>query len=591
MTLKINNRTVAVQAGQTILEVARASGIRLPSLCYHPDLEVKANCRVCVVEIAGRAKLMTACSTEVEDGMEILTDSPRVKRARAVNLELILSEHTKKCAACLAFPDCELLRLERVYKVDSDRLAPRKSGRKTYRFAGAVEIDGEQCLDCDNCITACHHQGIDYLRLAGAGAAQEIVPVKDKEKSCIYCGQCAAHCPSASAQEQSAWPAVEKALQDKQKIVIAQFAPAVRVSLGEEFGLPYGTNCEGLIYTALKKLGFNNVIDINFGADITTMTEAEELMERLRAKKAVWPMFTSCCPAWVAYAEFYHPELLPHLTAARSPHIHSAGALKTYWAQKNRIDPRKITVVSIVPCTAKKYEATRSELSLNGRPLVDYVLTTRELAYLIKKQDIDFKKLTPSDGDKLFNRGSGAAAIYGASGGVMESALRSAAVFACRDATGAKNEKSFNQKNFDQKNSDKKGFSKTSLVCAERLEFKDVRGLTGFKEAIVDIAGRKLKVGVVNGIGNFRRVLPKLKKYHYIEVMACPGGCLGGGGQPIPTTDAIRKKRLEGLYDIDKGRAVRRAHENKAMVEYYDWAKKQDLSAKVLKTKFKKTHP
>lgn len=576
MTLKINNKIVTAEIGQTILEVARASGIRLPSLCYHPDLEVKANCRVCVVEINGRAKLATACSTEVKEGMEILTDSPRVKKARAVNLELILSEHTKKCAACLAFPDCELLRLERVYKIKSDRLAPRKSGRKTYRFAGAVEIDGEQCIDCDNCVTACHNQGIDYLRLTGFGAAQEIVPVKDKERACIYCGQCAAHCPSASAQEQSAWPAVEKALKDKQKIVIAQFAPAVRVSIGEEFGLPLGTNCEGLIYTALKKLGFSNVIDINFGADITTMTEAEELIERLRAKKAVWPMFTSCCPAWVAYAEFYHSELLPNLTTARSPHIHSAGALKTYWASKNRINPRKITVVSIVPCTAKKYEAARGELSLNGRPLVDYVLTTRELAYLIKKHDIDFKKLTPSDGDKLFNRGSGAAAIYGASGGVMESALRSAAVFACRDATSAKN---------------KTGSGKISSVCTERLEFKDVRGLTGFKEATVDIAGRKLKVGVVNGLGNFHRVLPKLKKYHYIEVMACPGGCLGGGGQPIPTTDAIRKKRLEGLYSIDKSRTVRRAHENKAMVEYYDWAKKQGLSAKVLKTKFKKTHP
>lgn len=591
MTLKINNKIVTAETGQTILKIARAGGIKIPSLCYNPDFEVKANCRVCVVEIKGRAKLATACSTVAYDGMEILTDSPRVKKARAINLELILSEHTKKCADCLAFPDCELLRLARVYRIKSDRLTPRKSGRKTYRFANAVEIDGEQCIDCDNCVTACHHQGIDYLKMTGFGAAQEIVPVKDKKSACIYCGQCAAHCPSASAQEQSAWPAVEYALQDKQKIVIAQFAPAVRVSIGEEFGLPAGANCEGLIYTALKKLGFNSVIDINFGADITTMTEAEELMERLGDKKAVWPMFTSCCPAWVAYAEFYHPELLSNLTTARSPHIHSAGALKTYWAQKNKINPRKITVVSIVPCTAKKYEAARGELSLNGRPLVDYVLTTRELAYLIKKHDIDFKKLTPSDGDKLFNRGSGAAAIYGASGGVMESALRSAAVFACRDAAGAKNEKSFDQKSFNQKSSDKKNFSKASLVCTERLEFKDVRGLTGFKEATVDIAGRKLKVGVVNGLGNFHRVLPKLKKYHYIEVMACPGGCLGGGGQPIPTTDVIRKKRLEGLYDIDRSRTIRRAHENKAMVEYYDWVKKQGLSVKVLWTKFKKTHP
>lgn len=570
MNLRINNQVVAAKAGQTIMEIAREHGIKIPSLCYHPDLDIKANCRVCVVEIKGRDKLATACSTAAAAGMDISTDSPRVKKARAINLELVLSEHTKKCAACISFPDCELLRLARVYKVRSDRLKNRKSGRKTYRFANAVEIDGEQCIDCDNCVSACHNQGINYLKMAGAGAAQEIVPDKDNKSACIYCGQCALHCPAASAQEQSAWPAVEKAIKDKKKIVVAQFAPAVRVSLGEEFGLPYGTNCEGLIYTALKKLGFNSVVDVNFGADITTMTEAEELLERMRDQKAVWPMMSSCCPSWVAYAEYYHPELLPHLTMARSPQIHLAGAVKTYWAEKKEIDPKNIVLVSIMPCTAKKYEVARPELSLNGRPLIDHVLTTRELAYMIKKNGIDFKKLKPSDGDKLFNHGSGAAAIYGASGGVMESALRSAASLACQSRAGIK--------------------SKKNSICNERLEFKDVRGLAGFKEATVEVAGQRFKVGVVNGISNLAKVLPKLKKYHCIEVMACPGGCLGGGGQPIPTTDAIRQKRLEGLYNIDKGRTIRRAHENKAMVEYYDWAKKRGLTAKVLHTKFKKTN-
>jgi NADH-quinone oxidoreductase subunit G/NADP-reducing hydrogenase subunit HndD len=569
MTLKINNKIVNAKPGQTILEVARENGIKIPSLCYHPDLDVKANCRICVVEINGCDRLVTACSTAVKAGMEIFTASPRVKKSRAVNLELILSEHVKKCADCLAFPDCELLQLAKDYKVNTDRLSHRKHGRKVYRFANAVEIDGEQCIDCNNCVEACHNQGIDYLKMAGAGTAQEIVPDKDNQSACIYCGQCALHCPAASAQEQSAWPAVEKAIQDKKKIVVAQFAPAVRVSLGEEFGLPYGVNCEGLIYTALKKLGFNNVVDVNFGADITTLTEAEELIERMRDKKAVWPMISSCCPSWVAYAEYYHPELLPHLTMARSPQIHLAGAVKTYWAQKKGIDPKNIVLVSIMPCTSKKYEAARPELRLNGRPLVDYVLTTRELAYLIKKHGIDFKKLTPSDGDKLFNHGSGAAAIYGASGGVMESALRSAASLACVSQKGTK--------------------AKKSTICTERLEFKDVRGLAGFKEATVEIAGQRLKVGVINSISNLHHVLPKLKKYHCLEVMACPGGCLGGGGQPLPTTRAIRQKRLDGLYSIDKGREVRRAHENKAAVEYYEWAKKHGLGAKVLQTKFKKT--
>ena len=570
MKLKINGKTISASAGQTILEVARENGIKIPSLCYHPDLDVKANCRVCVVELKGLDKLMTACSTAVKPGLEIFTDSPRVKKARVINLELVLSEHTKKCDACVSFPDCEILKLTREYKVKTDRIESRKKGRKTYRFANAVEIDGEQCVDCENCISACHNQGIDYLQMSGTGSDQEITPVKNKDSACIYCGQCALHCPAASAQEQSAWPAVEAAIKDKKKIVVAQFAPSIRVSLGEEFGLPYGANCEGLIYTALKKLGFNSVVDVNFGADITTMTEATELIKRMKDKKSVWPMMSSCCPSWVAYAEFYHPELLPHLTMARSPQIHLAGAVKTYWAKQKGIDPKNIVLVSIMPCTAKKYEAARPELSLKGRPLIDHVLTTRELAYMIKKNHIDFKKLIPSDGDDLFNRGSGAAAIYGASGGVMESALRSAASLAC---TGEKP---------GNKTTGKKG-----AVCDERLEFKEVRGLAGFKEAMVEIAGQKFRVGVVNGINNLHKVLPRLKKYHCVEVMACPGGCLGGGGQPIPTTNAIRKKRLEGLYNIDKGRAIRRAHENKAMVAYYDWAKQNGLGDKVLHTKFK----
>ncbi len=567
MKLRINDKVVTASSGQTIIEIARQEGIKIPALCYHPDLEIKANCRICVVEIKGHDRLATACSTLAQEGLEIYTDSPRVKKARATNLELLFATHTKKCADCISVHDCELLNLAKKYKVKSDRLVNRKKQRKIYRFANAVEIDGEQCIDCRNCVEACDKQGISYLKIAGTGINQEIVPNRDNKSACVYCGQCALHCPSASAQEQSAWPAVEKALKDKSKIVVAQFAPAVRVSLGEEFGLPYGANCEGKIYTALKKLGFNYVTDINFGADITTMTEAEELVERLNNKKAVWPMTTSCCPAWVAYVEYYHPELIPHLTTARSPHIHSAGAIKTYWAKKNKFNPKNIVVVSIVPCTAKKYEAARPELGINGRPLVDHVLTARELAFLIKRYQIDFKKLPDSEGIPLFNKGSGAAAIYAASGGVMESALRT--------TVSLLNNKARTKKTLKSK--------------IDRLEFKEVRGLTGFKEASFELAGRKLKIGVVNGLGNFHRVLPKLKKYHYIEVMACPGGCLGGGGQPLPTTKAIRQKRMEGLYKIDASRTVRRAHENKAMTDYYNWAKENHLTARVLHTKFNKT--
>jgi len=563
MTLKINNKKVSGQEGQTILDVARENNIKIPSLCYHPDLKIKANCRVCVVEIKNYPRLMTACSTEIQAGMEIYTDSPRVKQARNLNIELLFAEHIEKCTDCISRYNCDLLNLARDYKIKIARFPDRKSFRPTYKFAQAVEIDGTQCIDCQNCVEACDKQGIHYLKMAGHGINQEVIPIHDKKHACIYCGQCALHCPVAAAQEQAQWSAVERVIRDKSKIVVAQFAPAVRVSIGEEFGLPAGTNCTGQTYTALKKLGFNQVFDINFGADITTMTEAEELIERLKDPKAVFPMTTSCCPAWVAYAEFYHPELLPNLTTARSPHIHSAGAIKTYWAKKQKINPKKIVVVSIVPCTAKKYEAGRSELRLQGAPLVDYVLTTRELAFLIKKNNIDFKKLAPGTGHPLFNDGSGAAAIYGASGGVMESALRTANALACA--------------------------ASRKPACESRLEFKEVRGLAGLKEATVNLAGKKLRVAVVNGLGNFSKLLPKFKKYHYIEVMACPGGCLGGGGQPLPTTRTIREQRRLGMYQIDKDKSVRRAHDNQAMVTYYNWAKQNHLSDKVLHTKFKKT--
>jgi len=564
MPLKINNKLIKFTPGQTILDLIRANGFEVPTLCHHPDLKVQANCRICAVEIKGRSNLVTACSTLAEEGMEIFTETERVQKARLLNLELIFSEHDVKCATCTLCYDCELLKLAAKYKIKINRFAPRKAKRKVYKFANAVEIDGSQCIDCRNCIEVCSTiQKINYLEIKGKGIDQEVAPVKDKKTACIYCGQCASHCPVASAQEQYHGDQLEKALKNKKKIVVAQFAPSVRVALGEEFGLPYGENCEGKIISALKKLGCRNVFDINFGADITTIVEAEELLERINDKKAVFPMMTSCCPAWVSYVEFYHPELIPNLTISRSPQIHLAGAIKSYWAQKNNLKAKDIIIVSVVPCTAKKHEAARPELGLNGRPLVDIVLTTRELAYLIKKNNINFTKLKDSKSDRLFNSGSGAAAIYGASGGVMESALRTASSLICEQS----------KNNF----------------CESRLEFKEVRGLSGFKEATVNLDGRKLKVGVVNGIGNINKVLPKLSKYHYIEVMACSGGCLGGGGQPIPTTKEIRQKRLEGLYKIDQNRPLRRAHENKEMVAYYDFVKKNKLTSKLIYTGFKKS--
>ncbi|MFH1427244.1 MAG: [FeFe] hydrogenase, group A [Patescibacteria group bacterium] len=564
INIKINGKAISCEPGQTIFKVAKENGIFIPGLCGHPDFPPKANCRVCVVEIAGWKKLATACSTEVEEGMDIRTDSERVKKARNLNIELIFAEHIERCPECIWRVNCKLLDLADKYKIEIKRFSDRKGRRKVFKFSNAVEIDGTQCIDCRNCIDACSMlQNINYLEIKGKGINQEIVPVKKKDIDCIYCGQCAVHCPVGAAQEQSQWEMVEKVLKDKKKIVIAQFAPSIRVSIGEEFGVPYGKIMTEHVVSGLRKLGFNYVFDVSFGADITTIVEAEELLSRLK-KKSVLPMITSCCPAWVKYLEFYNPELIPNLTTARSPHIHSGGAIKTFWAEKMKINPKNILVVSIMPCTAKKFGATRKELKVNGNWPVDYVLTTREFAWLMKKNKIDFKNLKKSQADSQLGEYSGAGVIYGGSGGVMEAALRTAHFLAC----GAKKEG----------------------VCLPRIDFKKVRGLAGIKESEVAVADKKLRIAVVNGIGNIKPVIENLNKYDYIEVMACPGGCIGGGGQPIPTTPETRQKRIEALYKIDKDKKIRKAHENKGVIEILEWLKKQkgNLEHRVLHTSYNK---
>ncbi|MCX6798412.1 MAG: [FeFe] hydrogenase, group A, partial [Candidatus Falkowbacteria bacterium] len=495
ISVRLDGVNIKCFSGETVLEVARKNEIFIPALCFHPDLDIKANCRVCVVEIKGQLKLVTACSTEVYDGLEILTDSKKVRAARNLNIELLFAEHEEKCPTCTLRYNCVLLDLAKKYQIKVTRFTDRKSRREIYKFGGAVEIDGSQCIDCRNCVEVCSQvQNINYLAIAGKGTSQEIVPTKNKEVDCIYCGQCTLHCPVAAAQEQDQWELVAKALADKNKIVVAQFAPSVRVAIGEEFGLAYGEETTGQTVAALKKLGFAHVFDVNFGADITTMVEAQELLDRLADKKSIKPMITSCCPAWVKYVEFFAPELIPNLTSARSPQIHIGGVIKTYWAEMMKINPKRIVVVSVMPCTAKKFEARRSELKVNGLYPVDFVITTREFAYLLKSNKINLASLKPEASDKIFSEGSGAAVIYGSSGGVMESALRTAYALACRD--------------------------EKARLCSSRIDFKEVRGLEDFKEAIIDIAGRKLRVGVVNGIGVFDKIKKNLKNYDYIEVMA-----------------------------------------------------------------------
>lgn len=585
INIKINGRSIISDENKTIMQAANDNGLELPNLCWHPDLSVKANCRICVVEIAGRKNLATACSAKVEDGMEIITDSERVKRSRNLNIELIFAEHIERCPACVWRVNCKLLELADQYKIEITKFGDRKGKRKVYKFANAVEIDGTQCIDCRNCLEACNNlQKINYLELSGKGINQEIAPVnetgglalinrKSKKIDCIYCGQCAVHCPVGAAQEQADWPLVEKALHDKSKVLVAQFAPSIRVSIGEEFGAESGKIMLGQVVAALKQLGFNYVFDVNFGADITTMVEAEELAQRIKLNGTL-PMFTSCCPAWVKYVEFYRPDLMPNLTTARSPQMHSAGLIKTYWAEKMKIKPKNITVVSVMPCTAKKFEAGRGELKIGGNPPVDYVITTRELAWLIKKNKIDFAGLKPAAADNPLGEASGAAAIYGATGGVMESALRTAEylLMTAQDSVCA---------GVKEKNKLK--------LCHSRIEFEEARGQQGVKEADVELAGKKLRIAVVNGIGNIAPILENLKNYDYLEVMACPDGCIGGGGQPIPTTAVIRKKRLEALYKIDAASAVRRAHENKEAVGALKWLEgKGKLKNQVLYTGYKK---
>jgi iron-only hydrogenase group A len=574
LKIKINGKNYTADPGQTVLEVAKKNGIDIPALCWHPDFPVKGNCRVCSVEVKGYKRLVPSCATFVCDCMEVQTETEKVKKARRLNLEMIFAEHVEKCAACIWRFQCPLLAAVRKYKIKVNRFRDRKGSRTTFKFQNAVEIDGSQCIDCKNCVEACAlQQNIHFLKFAGKGSRQEVVPRQKEGFKCILCGQCALHCPVSAAQEQSEVEEVETLLRSARggtsarqgTILVAQFAPSVRVTIGEDFKMPYGKDTAGKITAGLRKLGFDYVFDINYGADLTTIIEAEELLERVTEKSPHMPMFTSCCPGWVNYVELYHPELIPNLTTTRSPHIHLAGVVKTYWAKKMGVKPERIKLVSIMPCTAKKYEAVRPELKVDGMQVIDNVLTTRELSFLFKKNNIDLKKIKSEKVDDPLGAYSGAAALFGCSGGVMESALRTADFLAC------------GSKKIEAK------------LCKTKIEYNEARGLAGIKTAVVKVAGIPVRIAVVNGIGNIAPIIADIKKFDYIEVMACPGGCIGGGGQPIPTTDAIRTERIQALYKIDFAKTgFRRSYENKGVLEVIDWVKKNKLSKKVIYTKFHK---
>lgn len=541
ISFTIDGKEVHGHDGETILEVARKNDISIPALCTHPDVKTKSGCRMCLVQIDDKKDLVTSCSTKIQEDMRVITTSDDIEKARKINLELIFAQHTEECKDCVLSFNCQLLDLAKAHKIPIARFKDRKTKYDTYQFGPAIQFDSKKCIDCGICIEICHQQGVDYLESKKNGDWHEVGPTDDPNKSCVYCGQCIVHCPVGAFEAVGEFEDVEKFLLDKSKTVVVQFAPSIRSSIGEEFGMPHGSIVTEQLAGAIKALGVDAVFDTSVGADITTIEEANELIERIEENKGL-PMFTSCCPAWVRFVELNYQEFIPNLTTVRSPQIILGGVIKTYWAKQKGIDPKNIISVSVMPCTSKKYEITRNELQIDGMNPVDQVLTTRELAFLLHKRKIDISKVKKIKPDSPFGIPSGAGVIYGASGGVMESALRTA-------------------------------YFKLLGKNLKNIDLQVVRGLRGHKRAIIPVGDKKLRVGVVNGLGNARRMMEDMRagkiEYDYVEVMSCSGGCIGGGGQPVPTSSEIRRKRAQSLYDIDKSKVNRLAHENPYVDKIY----------------------
>ncbi len=554
MKIIIDGKTIEARDGQTVLEAARENGIEIPALCYHPDLCVKANCRMCLVEIEGLAAPQTACSTKIKEGMKLATQSENLTALRKTNLELLLGQHRRNCPQCVWQGKCALLKYAAQLKADLTAHQLRKPEPEIIKF-GPIILDRSKCINCRNCVDMCARQtgskraddaeckSDGFLELEGRGYESRISPSADEKKECIYCGQCIVHCPVGALDVESAVEPIDALLKDKQgKTLVVQFAPSIRASIGEMFGIPHGQVVTGQLVASLKKLGFDKVFDTNMSADITTVEEAKELVQRVKENKPL-PMFTSCCPAWIRYVEFYRPDLIPHITTVKSPQNMLGSLIKTRWAENNNINPENIVVVSVMPCTAKKYDAFKPEEKINGLAPADFVLTTRELGRLLRKNNINLKDMPEEMADDPFGVYTGAGTIFGATGGVTEAAARTVHWL----ITG---------KNM------------------EKVDMEGVRGITGLKKAEIEIGGVKLKIAIANGMENAKMILDDLAKdphaYDYVEVMACPGGCIGGGGQPLPVDDEIRRKRAQGLYSDDAAKQIRFAHESPAVKAVYD---------------------
>ena len=553
VNIKINGNEYTVPAGSTILEAARIAGINIPTLCYLKEINAIGACRICVVEVKGARSLVAACVFPVNEGMEIFTNTPKVIEARKTTLKLILSDHKKECLSCVRSGNCELQQLCADYGIeDTNTFAGVTNKYDIDASATHMTRDNEKCILCRRCVAVCEkNQGVSVIGANNRGFDTSIGCAFDYnlgDVACISCGQCITACPTGALAERDDTKKVEDAINDPDKIVLVQTAPAVRVGLGEEFGNPIGTIVTGKMVSAIRALGVDKVFDTNFAADLTIMEEATEFLGRY-TKKENLPLITSCSPGWIKYCEHYHPDMIPNLSSCKSPQGMFGAVAKTYYAQKEGIDPENIFVVSVMPCTAKKFEAERLDhTAVEGLADIDAVITVRELARMIKKAGIMFNMLPDGEFDAPFGLGSGAGTIFGATGGVMEAALRTA----YEVLTGEE---------------------------LETLEFNDVRGVEGIKEASYTIAGNEINVAVVSGTANAGKLLDMIKagekKYDFIEIMACPGGCVNGGGQPIQPASVtnnydVRALRAAGLYQDDKNLPLRKSHLNPDVKAVYD---------------------